>query len=250
MLTAAQAKPTFGTHISYNPVEFPKVGRSDVTGQSASAKDPDHQASLESAGFKFPIFVAGTGGDGTTDAAGNNIQQYPKALFGPNGATALARDPGHEEDLKKGHWKDAPHAAVAAAVGPVHYSATPVATPNIGLDALTKEFMDLQNTYAALQADHALAVDDVGKLKDYVAEANEGLAGARDLIKAITADRDALQAKLSQTANANKAQLQKDLADSIAKHDALASEHSLLKMQHDEVMRLIENVGAEPNASA
>ena len=202
-MTSAQAKPTFGTALGYVPAEFPKNGRNVKLNQTVSAKDAEHQAQLEAAGWEFPVFDPSPGAGYGTNARGNSLREYPLVLHGPKGDTKLANDPGHEEALAKLGWKRTAYpvsaAPVVAAASPTVSAPVPVNSALV--ESITADYMKLQNDHAALQ----------GELAQVMAE------------------RNALQSTLDSSVNQSKLKLQKAL-------DELTNEHMQLKAVYEELL--------------
>ena len=205
-MTSAQAKPTFGTALGYVPAEFPKNGRNVKLNQTVSARDAEHQAQLEAAGWEFPVFDPSPGAGYGTNARGNSLREYPLVMHGPNGATKEARDPGHQAELEALGWRknhDAYPATVTPTVpAPVPVaSATPVPANSALVESITADYMKLQNEHTALQ----------GELAQVMAE------------------RNALQSTLDSSVNQSKVKLQKAL-------DELTNEHMQLKAVYEELL--------------
>lgn len=222
----AQPQATFGTPLSYSPVEFPKAGRNKMN-QSASAKDPEHQSQLESAGFVFPEFVGRIAGN--FDHVGRTVQEYPLVMHGPNLATALAKNPDHQTELEAKGWSTAPHSTEVKAPTAVTYAAT-VNSPNPPLsDAMMAELAELRSGHSS----------KIGDLQVALAAEKKAHAQIKSSLDLALSDKEVLQAQLDKTANRNKAALQKELEDLQAQHDALTGQHAELKMANDQLLLVV-----------
>lgn len=198
-------QPTFGTPITYAPAEFPKAGRNPKLGQTAVAKDPEHQSQLTEAGFEFTVFVPAAAPGVKTDAVGNAVKEYPKALHGPNGTTAIAKDPTHEDLLAESGWRDKPYPS-AVPVSPRAPAPTWPLQPS----------------------------EDSSELRNKLAEMRQNLDTANATAQKASSERDALQLRVDTAPNQSKAKLQQSLDELQAKHDEL-------KNAHEELLAVVTN---------
>lgn len=195
-------------------MEFPKNGRNVKLNQTVSAKDAEHQAQLEAAGWEFPVFDPSPGAGYGTNARGNSLKEYPLVLHGPKGDTKLANDPGHEETLAKLGWQRTPYPAgpsaapVAAVAGPTVAAAS---VNNALVESITADYMKLQNDHTALQ----------GELAQVMAE------------------RNALQLTLDSSVNQSKVKLQKALDEVTAENVQLKTDNVQLKSAYEELLSTV-----------
>lgn len=216
---------TFGTPTSYIPVEYPKAGRNTLN-QSASAKDPEHQKALESAGFVFPEFVPWSVG-GNVDHVGRQIQEYPRAMYNAENKTALARNPGHQTELEENGWSATPRSVPVIAPNPQSYGMAQTNPPLS--DAMTAEIAELRTGHSA----------KIGELQAALGNEKKSHAATKSALDQANADKEAVQAQLDKTASKSKSQMQKDFDDLQAKYDALELKFNELKMANDQLLLVV-----------
>lgn len=214
--------PTFGTPVTYVPVEFPKSGRNKA-GQTASAKDAEGQAGLEAAGFEFPVFHANKG-DGTVDGLGNAIQEYPRVLHGPGGKTVQAKDPDKEAELIEQGWTVDVQASSPAPPAKDPAAPNMPVPSNAAAEILTRELLGMQ--------------DKVQKLEGELADAKRVPVGDDKALVAMTAERDELQARFDHPMNKKKQELQRELATVTDERDALLTKLADVEAAYNQLLTL------------
>jgi hypothetical protein len=227
-MTAAQAKPTFGTSPNYIPQEFPKAGRNG-NGQSVTAKDQEHQSQLEAVGFTFPQFHPHV--PGNVDHNGNIPQEYPRAVFRESGKSTLARNPDHEAELESQGWSRIPPVEEAKPPQPAMYG-TGSANPVLN-DAVTAELIELRSGHTA----------KLGVLQTKLIDEQKAHAKTKAALEQAESDKQVLQRQLDRTANKSRAELQTAIDDLQAKHAALEAKHAETNMAYEQLLAVVSKPG-------